>query len=291
MKISVKKGKIKLYWTFTQAGIIWRFIFGGSRHIIGETRDKEKNKLYLFTLDYTRGKIFLRDYSFENNNYWVSVEGASEEIFFLGRFEKPELPYQTGIIATDIKTGEKLWENTDYTFLFTTEDSVYGIHKKSDRNEAAELDSGTGKVKRVLTESEHTEILRLEDENEKRIFENSLYPTGYNKSETNINFSIENLIKEIHSEDREIERIEYIMKGTLLIFNYYEKCSDNSKHGGNNFYINKLLIYDTEMSEILYEDILNKSTNFCVPDNFFINNNFLFYIKEKKTLNCINLNR
>ncbi len=291
MKILGKKGKIKLYWTFTQTGIIWRFIFGGRKHIIGETRDKEKNKLYLFTLDYTRGKIFLRDYSFEDNNFWVSVEGASENIFFLGRFEKPELPYQTSIIAIDIKTGEKLWENTEYSFLFTTENSVFGIQKKSGRNEAAELDSGTGKVKRVLTEGEYTEILRLEDEYEKRIFENSLYPTEYSKSESNINFSIENIIKKIHSEDKEIERIEYIMKGTLLIFNYYVKASDKLKHGGKNIYINKFLIYDTERSEILYEDILNKSSNFCVPDNFFINNNFLFYIKEKKALNCINLNR
>lgn len=291
MKIFGKKEKIKLHWSFTQTGIIWRFIFGGSKHIIGETRNKEKKKLYFFTLDYERGVIFLRDYSFENNNFWISVEGASDKIFFLGRFEKPELPYQTSIIAIDIKTGEKLWENTDYTFLFTVENSVYGIQKRPDRNEAAELDSGTGKVKRVLAESEYIDMLRLEDENEKRIFENSLYPTEYVKSEYNINFSIENLIKEIHSEEEHIDSIEYIMKGTLLIFNYYIKAVDKLKHGGNIFYVNKFMIYDIERSELIYEDILNESSNFCVPDNFFINNNFLFYIKEKKTLNCINLNR
>lgn len=291
MKIFSKKDKIKLYWSFSQTGIIWRFIFGGKKHIIGETRDKEKKKLYLFTLDYKKGEIFLRDYSFENNNFGVSVEGANDKIFFLGRFERPELPYQTNIIAIDIKTGEKLWENSDYSFIFTTENSVFGIQKKPVRNEAAELDSVTGKVKRVISESEYSEILRLEDENEKRIFENSLYPTKYIKNESKINYSIENLIKEIKSEDGSIEGIEYIIKGPLLIFNYYVKAVDKLKHDGNNFYINKFLIYDTERSGILYEDILNKNSNFCIPDNFFINNNFLFYIKEKETLNCINLNR
>ncbi|MCX6164088.1 MAG: DUF4905 domain-containing protein, partial [Ignavibacteriae bacterium] len=160
MKI-FNKNKLKIFWSFSQSGNIWRFIFGGDKYIIGETRDTVNKKLYLFTLDFNTGKVFLTDYSFENYNFWVSIEGANENVFFLGRFEKPELPYQKNIIALDIETGQKLWENEKYSYLLNTEDQIFGIQKKFESNEIAELDLKTGEIIKILNESEHLNIFEL----------------------------------------------------------------------------------------------------------------------------------
>jgi hypothetical protein len=241
--------------------------------------------LFFFTIEYKTGKIFLKDFSFENDNFWVSIEGATENMFLLGRFEKPEIPFQKNIIAIDLTTGQKLWENKKYSYLLNTENLLYGIYRKFESNEIAELDINTGEVKNILTESEHLNILDLRNNSEDIIYENSNYPVIYYKDNADKN------IKEvIESFCENSQNIEYIQNGSLLIFNYYIKFETGKEEAGKIFYRNKFVIFDLTKSELLFEDILNKKTSYCVPDNFFIKKEFLFYLKEKTFLNCIKLN-
>jgi len=281
------KNKIKPYWTFSQDGNIWRFIFGGKKFIVGETRDTERKKLNLFTLDYTKGKQFLKNFSFENDNYWVSVEGASEKIFFLGRFEKPELPYQMHIIAMDTETGKKLWENEEYSYLFNTEKTVYGIKKEFENSRIAEIDINTGEVIRILNNDEHLTVFNLRNETEDYIYENSNYPIVYDKcAEKGI---VSDVFEKICYSKFDIGSIEYIQKGSLLIFNYYVKFAAEENGQAKSIFENRFAVYDTASDELLFNEILNKATNYCVPDNFFTRNEYLFYLKEKRELHCIKL--
>jgi hypothetical protein len=282
------KNKLKTFWSFSQKGSIWRFIFGDDKYIIGETRDITNKKLYLFTLDYTSGKKHLNNFPFEKDNYWVSLEGATQNIFFLGRFEKPELPYQKNIIALDIETGKKLWENEKYSYLFNTEDILFGINRKFECNEIAEINLKTGEVLRIIPEYEHINLYELRNMNEDYLFENSNYPIVYKNDETNK--IISDIFRKICFERCETESIEYIQKGSLVIFNYYIKLGNDSNTTGKVFYENRFVIYNINKSEIIFEDTLNKTANYCVPDSFFIKKDFLLYLKEKNELNCIKLN-
>lgn len=279
------KNKLKTYWSFSQNGNIWRFIFGGNKYIIGETRDTEGKKLNLFTLDYTSGKTFLKNYTFEDNNYWVSIEGANERMFFLGRFEKPELPYQIHIIAVDIETGNKLWENETYSYLYNTNDILYGIKKGFESNLIAEIDLNTGDVKRILNTDEHLSVFTLRSENEDVIYENSNYPVVY----ANDNNEIKSIFDKICYSKSDIGTIEYIQKASLLIFNYYIKLTSEENSQTKQLYENRFIVYDSESGEIKFEDVLNKTTNYCVPDNFFTKKEYLFFLKEKNELHCIKL--
>jgi hypothetical protein len=76
----------------------------------------------------------------------------------------------------------------------------------------------------------------------------------------------------------------------LLIFNFYIKFAEEESEKAKQYFENRFIVYDTESGEIRFEDVLNKTTNYCVPDNFFTKNNYLFYLKEKKELHCIKLN-
>lgn len=281
------KNKLKIFWSFSQNGIIWRFIFGGNKYIIGETRDTANKKLYLFTLDYTSGKIYLDNFPFENENYWVSLEGATQSIFFLGRFEKPELPYQKNIVALDIETGKKQWENDKYSYLFNTENKLFGINRKFEDNEIVEIDLKTGEILKTIPENNHINIYELRNTNEDYVFENSNYPILYNKDEAKE--IVTETLKKICFNKGEIENIEYIRKGSLLIFNYYIKFEKDENISGKTIYENGFVVFDIGKSEILFEDTLNKVTNYCVPDSFFTRKDFLFYLKEKNELNCIKL--
>lgn len=279
------KNKLKIFWSFSQSGNIWRFIFGGDKYIIGETRDTVDKKLYLFTLDYTTGKIYLKDFTFENENFWVAIEGANEKYFFLGRFENPQLPFQKNIIALDIESGEKKWENEIYSYLLNTRDRIFGIKRKFESSEISEINIDKGNNLRVLNESEHLEIFNLKNQNEDYINENSNYPIVFDKEYTSQKTidTIENFCK----GRKDIENIEYIEKDTLLIFNYYVNLKPGAEEGNSRELENRFAIIDLEKQEILFEDILNKNTCYCVPDNFFIRNNYIFYLKEKNFLNCI----
>ncbi|MFA5404855.1 MAG: DUF4905 domain-containing protein [Ignavibacteria bacterium] len=282
------KNKLKIFWSFSQSGNIWKFIFGGDKYIIGETRDTINKKLYLFSLDFNTGKVFLRDHTFESENFWVSIEGANENIFFLGRFENPKLPYQKNIIALDIETGQKVWENDKYSYLLNTDKQLFGIKKKFESNEISEIDIMTGRNLKTLSEDEHLTVFELRNNNEDFLYENSNYPIKYIKSDTED--IVNNAFALIFNKEKNVHNIEYIKKGSLLIFNYYINLAVDSHNNERILYENKFMIYDMMKESVLFEDILNRKTNYCVPDNFFIKNNYLFYLKEMNLLNCIKLN-
>jgi hypothetical protein len=281
------KYKLKTFWTFSQTGNMWRFIFGGDKYIVGETRDKGNKKLYLFVIDFTSGKVLHKNFEFEKDNFWITVEGATDKLFYLSRFEKPETLQQKNIIAIDILTGEKIWENEKYSFLFNTDDSVFGLYRGFESIEIAKLDIATGKVKEIIPPEEHIKIFELRNSNEDYVYENSNYPIVYKKEEAGEKIS--SVLDDICLKNNDVESIEYIQKGSLLIFNYYIKFPTESNKTGSNIYENRLMIYDMNSSEILFEDILNKSTNYCVPDNFFIKKEILFYLKEKNELHCLKI--
>jgi hypothetical protein len=215
------------------------------------------------------------------------VEGATEEAFYLSRFEKPETLYQKSIISVDINTGERIWENEKYSFLFNTNDALYGILRRFEDNEIVELDIKSGELKKTFKPEEHIEVFKIRNSNEDYIYENSNYPIVYNIDEAGE--FISSVLNDLCLKDNEVETIEYIQKASLLIFNYYIKLNAGENKPGSVLYENRFVVYDTNKTEILFEDILNKSTSFCVPDSFFIKNDYLFYLKEKNELHCIKL--
>jgi hypothetical protein len=72
------------------------------------------------------------------------------------------------------------------------------------------------------------------------------------------------------------------------MFNYYEPISLPDSRSKKT-YTNRFCVYNIFNGEKLYEDIMNKSSSYNVPDNFFVKDDNLYYLKEKKELIAINL--
>jgi hypothetical protein len=280
------KYKIKPEWVFNQKGNLWKFVFGGKEFIAGETRDLEEKKLYLFTLEIQTGKRLLKEFSFEDGNYWVSIEGASSKILYLHRFEKPELPYHKNIIALDLKSGRKLWENEEYQFYFSTEETLFGVKQKFEKADLVEINITDGKVLRQIPEEEYAAILDMKRKSDDDLYTEyydypksvSLYPP-YDYAGEIIRAAITNAEGEI----------EYILKDGKLFFNYYKPGDINIKDITQKHYKNIFCIFDVTTGEKLYEDVLNERSSFNVPDNFFCKDNFLYYLREKKDIVAIKL--
>jgi len=280
------KYKIKPEWVFNQSGNLWKFIFGGKEFIAGETRDLEEKKLYLFTLEIKTGKKMLKDFMFEEGNYWISTEGASTSILYLHRFEKPELPYHKNIIALDLRTGKKLWENEDYQYYFSTEEKLFGLKQQFEKADLVEINITDGKVIRKVSEEDYAEILDMKRKTDDDLFtEYYDYPKGLSQFPPEINEG-----KIIEEETRNTEgEIEYIVKDGKLCFNYYKPADINIKDISRKYYKNIFCIYDIETREKLYEDVLNERSSYNVPDNFFCKGDYLYYLREKKDIVAIKL--
>ncbi len=278
------RNKIKPEWVFNQKGNLWKFIFGGKDIIVGETRDLEKKILYIFSLNIQNGKKYLSDFLFEDGNYWISLEGANSKVVFLHRFEKPELPYHKNIIAIDILKGEKLWENEDFQYFFSTEEQLFGIVQKFDKPKIVELSIDSGSVIKTFNEDEYPALLEL-----KRKSDDDLYTEFYDYPKSLNQYPVDSYITDIIKKEipKSEGDIEYIIKNNKLFFNYYKEAEINLKDISKKFYLNTLCVFDITTGEKLYQDVLNKKSGFNVPDNFFCKDDFVFYLREKKDIVAI----
>jgi len=288
MRLFGLKNKLKPLWSFSQKGNLWRFFFAGSNTIVGETRDIESKIVYFFSININTGKPYIKNHCFENENFWLSIEGLNDKYFFLHSFERPDLPQHKGIRALDNFTGETLWENDEYLYLFCTNESLYAYREKFEGKEIVELDIVSGELIKTFEQEEHDEIYDFRYKtSDESAYEKYNYPKPFNNENTpNTLNKIFN--KELHKTERN-GKLEYISKGDYLLFNYYLEKAADMKSPNKKSYENRFCIYKISNAEKIYQDILNGSSAYNVPDNFFIKEDNLYYLKEKKELIAINL--
>ena len=279
---------IKPFWNFSQKGNLWRFIIAGSDIIAGETRDIQNRIVYFFTLQISTGKTYLKNFTFENGNYWISIEGATDDILFLHRYIKPEMPDHKDIIAIDIRTGKFLWENIEFAYLFNSPSRLFGLKQKFESTEIGEIDLSTGKLMNTVQKEKHSEIYELKYYSDTQLIEENFnYPAVYRASDSSD--IVKNYFEDFLTSKKVEGNIEYIEKKDFLIFNYYVVSGTDIKDINRKYFKNIFTISDLKNSNILYTDIMSENSNYNVPDNFFINKEFLFYLKGKKEIVAIKL--
>ncbi|MCE1165299.1 MAG: DUF4905 domain-containing protein [Bacteroidetes bacterium] len=286
MKIFGKKYKMNPDWKFSQNGNLWKFIFAGKNNIAGETRDVEKKILYFFSLDISSGRHHVKNFLFEDGNYWISTEGANDKILFVSRFQSPELPYPKNIIALDLKTGAKLWENEEYIFHFCTDEKLYGIKNSFGKITFAEMNQEDGSA-RTLSDEEASLLSGMKAKSDE-----DLYNEYYDYPKSHSSYPAGNAAEEIFRSEtgRDIVEgdIEYILRDNYLMFNYYVE-SGSPAETGRKVYKNIFCVYNHTSGEKLFEDLLSENSNYSVPDNFFIKDGRLYYLKGRSELLSINL--
>ncbi|MGB9696770.1 MAG: DUF4905 domain-containing protein [Ignavibacteria bacterium] len=280
----LKKNKLHPHWIFSQSGNLWRFIFAREDTIVGETRDIDKRLLYLFSLNIITGEIFLKDYMFEDGNYWISIESGNADTIFLNRYQQPDLPYHKNIVALDIKTGSKKWENEEYLYFHHTENEVYAYRQLFEDSEFVRLDIATGKLIEILEPDKKSKIYKIRDNDDEILYSDVIYANEL--SSNNPDGNIRHIIDKEVSNTNIGGDIEYIVYNNFLVFNYYEKIYPKNQQSSLE---NRLRIFDIPTEKKLYADILNYHSAYKVPDNFLVYKNVLLYLRNKKEIVAIKL--
>jgi hypothetical protein len=289
MKLFGNKNSLKPLWRFSQKGNLWRFHFGGNEFIAGETRDMNTKKVYLFSLNYKTGKVYLKDFIFDEGNFLITLENVTDKFILVSEFERPEMPVHKGITALDIKTGEVIWQINSNEYLFHTGGRLFAYQQRFESTVLYEYELETGKLVREIPSEMNKEIYTLRDESSDDLFEESYnYPRAF--SDDGFSESARNILQSELKNVKTFSEPEAIENKNYFIFNFYEDKGINLKDLNERNLKNIFRIYDIKNEELLYEDELNETCRFNVPDNFFIKDNYLFYLKEKQELISIQIN-
>jgi hypothetical protein len=282
------KNKIKPSLVFSQKGNIWRIHFSGDI-LACETRNLSSRQVYFFSLNYKSNELFLKDYQVEEK-WWVSIESVNGDTLYLNYFKTPELPEHLGITAIDVKTGNIKWTNTDLAFWFATDRDVYAVKELFEGKVYYRLDMGTGEIAKEYNDSDAenslSQIQNMYESAHYSKFQNARIYVPDDESEE---IDVRSHFKEKFRDIKYLGSVEYIKHNSYLVYNYHADKGINLKEINERYLSNILEIYNFDNDRHSYYDVINKEAANYVPDSFFVNDGYLFFVKERKEMVIINL--
>ncbi len=254
---------------------IFRLIPTGTDKIIIEERDADKKQAYFNCLHIESGKKILKNLQLDEK-FWVGIETVYNDVIFFHKFQKPDMPHHRGIIAYDIEKKKKIWEDLENTFLFIKNDKVYSFQQNFDGRDFFTLNYTTGEVIEKLGNDSSSINLLREEVIESEDFSAYIFPSMFDSSNV-INQDVNEWLIKLRENHLISGKIEFALKDNLLMFNFHEINADKSLN-------NKFKAVDLLKGKYIFEVTLNFSTNAFAPDSFFVKDNLLFLLIERKKL-------
>ncbi len=245
-------------------------MFSENGRILGEDRNTDKKSVTFFCINAVNGLPLWSNKTFDEQ-WWIGLDGVTNDRIFLHGFRKPDMPEHKNIIAVDLKSGDLLWQNKECTFLAIQHPFVFGFKDMFERRLYYKIEGATGEILEELTALPSG--IEPNMQYEKTDFQ---FPQPLTEN-------VEHMWNEVR-KGNEFAAAEYIDAGKQWIITLYTRHSDP-----DNGLKNSLVIIDTTTKKKVYSDVLNEFTPYAVPDSFFLDRNTLYYIKERKTLVALTL--
>jgi len=245
-------------------------MFSEHGYIICEDRDTESKSATFFCIDTQTKTVMWKDKNF-GEKWWIGLSAVTNERLYLHGFRKPDMPEQKNIIAVDLRSGNILWRNTDCTFLAIQSPFVFGYKDLFERRVYYKIDEQNGSIIEELHSLPDGVVSNIQYEKTDFAFPQNVSPNNDG-------------IGQFLNGQPEFTHAEYISKENFVILNVY------SKHAAVEQGLkNTLSIIDTTTKKKVYSDVLNESTQYPVPDSFFMDGDRVYYIKERKTFVALDL--
>lgn len=282
------KNKLKPGLIFSQKGNIWRMHFYGDI-LVCETRDLSSKEVYFASLNYKTNEVYLKNFQLDEK-WWVSVDDIDDSTIFFNYFKTPELPEHKGITTVELKTGKVLWRDSDLAFWFSTKSDVYAVKEMFEKKSFFRLNINNGDIVEEYDDEDTEEYLMgirnaYDSERYANLLNTDVYSDNVDVLENEISTYFSNYFQNVNI----LGGIEYIRFDDLLIYNYHRDIGVDLKDLNRRNIRNVLEIYDLNKNSIIYSEVLNELAANYVPDSFFVNDGYLFFVKEKKELTIINL--
>jgi len=271
-------------WTYAAQGSIWRILFSTSGNVVGECRQHEQKTVSFFCLDERSGAVLWQDVRLDEP-WWVGIEAVSRDVVLLHEFANPGVPEHKGIIALDVGSGSVLWRNTELTFWFAFNDSVYAYQPKFEKRIGYKLSLRAGAVEEEYGDAlDDLYALRTLALNEQQQ-EDFLFPEILEEDPGNA--EIQAIIRKGTKGTPLHGQVEFIRRQSLVLMNYYTPGRSSTPE--SLVLENRFSIYDLERQSKVFSEILATDAKAPTPDSFFIKGSLVYFIKQHNILTALRL--
>lgn len=275
----IKGSSLKPAWIYKADGIVWRLVPSTGGFLVGEERDVEKKTVRFFCLDSEEGKPLWQRLTFEEQ-WWIGIEAVHGGVVFLHAFASPDLPEHRGITAVDLERGLTLWSSPDLAFHAVHGTSLYVTKWGPGGAVLLAVDPRTGSVARQLDPGE-----KVPPALEGSLPEGVVFPVPVDLLADNSHGGRE--IQASVSTESLVGPVEAVNEDNLTVFSYHERA-DTAANEPPRF--NRLLrILDRRTGTPVFEETLEAGVGAVVPDSFFLYNDTLLYVKDRRTITAVRL--
>lgn len=269
--------KIKKEYTCSTSKQIWRLLPSNTNKLIIEERDPELKEVSFSCIELSSGKKLFINKTIEEK-FWIGIEKIYNDIIFLHKFKKPDMPGHIGIIAFDINKKEILWKNDELIFLFINNEDLFCYSETSfESKRYFKLNYLTGEILNNYGGNQSEiiktqEMIKDEDEFAGYTFTQQFF------LEIETDERVKNILTEERNSNLISGKINYIKINNLLLFSYHIIIPEKNEMK------NIFKAVDIDKRKIIFDMELNRGVKNFIPDSFFIKDNLLFLLKEKSEL-------
>ncbi|MEI7748314.1 MAG: DUF4905 domain-containing protein [Chlorobiaceae bacterium] len=286
MKNTEKQLSLRWKYHAGSGALVWQLMFTETGDLIGQKRLVAERQSLFFCIDTVTGKVLLNDYLLMDHfppdpageGWFTGLETTSNNLGYCYACQ-PQSPEHKGIWAVDFRTGRVVWSRPDIGFVanlngkfLVSQSSVFGGFPE---RQFLLLDSLTGNdLSLPALDSAQVNAVRAD-----------VVPEEVRQKVILPEFVTEGMAKERlvlqQAGISDTGRCECIVKGMLTVVARHEQAElSGTWHSFLDVW---------HKDRLVYVDCLEKDVDSPGFNNFLIQSDNLYYIKEKEELICVAL--
>jgi hypothetical protein len=270
-------------WQYSVEGFLWQIQTGSPQCLVGEVRVPETKEVKYFCLDRTSGIPLWAELN-PQGTWWSGIEAIGEGVVLFHGFASPDLPLHKGLYAVDVLSGKSLWSNPAARFLGLHSSTLLVAVDTPEKIAYRELDLLSGAVVRERGREGDPEDDRVGGE--RRGISSAQFARPVREAGIAARESWRALRRKMPREIIE-DSIVALQAGAYSVVGM---CTPTANHSVEQPDLSSaLVVYRTDGASVAYSDVTNPHTTATRPDLFFVQDEVLYYVKQRSTLVAVPL--
>lgn len=262
------RDRLPTLWSFSPGGLLWRLLPTSFGSFVGETRDADALRVSFFHVDAATGDVRWRDRAW-GEPWWTGLEAVHGSVAILHEYVKPDMPDHGRIHVVDLVSGDLLWTAPEMSFAAVSGDRLLATRLDTMDREQSILDLRTGATLGVRDLSMDVDEWTLAAGAVHAASAALEFPEPVSSPGGDPNGG---------SFEEAIRGNGWSVKGS------YEPVSA----AGPLLMRQRLRVFDAE-EKVLLDRVIHAEAHATVPDTFFVWNGILYYLKEQRSLEAVQL--
>jgi hypothetical protein len=266
-------------WSHKVKGAIWRIHPTMEGVFVGEERRTDQKLAAFFCLQCQDGRELWQIAS-PGDSWWIGIEAVYRDVVILHGFASPNLPLHRGIIAVDLFSGKKLWENPELEFAGFSDEFVVGARETSSGRSPVLLNRRSGDQCDPGAADHPLALIRGEQQLKVR------FPVPLEQLDTS-DTRVESIVRRILDREPLFSSVEALKWNDLVIFDHHELSGRGKPE--NPLFTGVITVVEQVSGTVVYRDTVTNEVPTVLPELFFVQHDVLYYIKDRRTLMAIRL--